>query len=173
MNGINDVTLLGNLTDEPQIRATSNGKKVASFSIATNESHKDQSGNWVSEAEYHRVIAWEGLANTVEKCLHKGSPVFVKGKIKTRQYQGKDGQNRYVTEILINQIVLIGDKPKPQSQASNGNAYPQKGNVKPSYNHRANNAQSDFSGIQARYDENGRPLNQNNQEEPIDDEVPF
>ncbi len=162
MNGINEVTLLGNLTDEPQIRTTPNGKKVANFTLATNEGHRDQTGNWVSEAEYHRIIGWEGFANTIEKCLHKGSPVFVKGKLKTRQYTDKNNQKRYVTEILINQIVLIGDAP---NRCGNNSGYGQQNTQQ--------QQQMPQRSYQPQMQQNQPQQNFNQSNAPINDNFPF
>lgn len=103
---LNKVELLGNLGRDPEVRATPNGKKVATLNIATTESYKDQSGQWQETTDWHRVIFWERSAETCEKFLHKGSKVFVEGKLKTRSYE-KDGNTVWITEVKGSNLILL------------------------------------------------------------------
>lgn len=97
---INKVILVGNLGRDPEVRSLDNGAKVAKFSVATNESYKDQAGEWQTVTEWHDVVVWRALADRAETTLKKGSMVYVEGKLTHRKYQDKDGNDRYVTEVV-------------------------------------------------------------------------
>ncbi len=97
---INKVTLVGNLGKDPEIRTLENGIKVGTFTLATNESYKDKNEQWQNLTEWHNVVVWRGLAEKAERDLKKGSMAYVEGKITHRKYQDKDGNDRYVTEIV-------------------------------------------------------------------------
>ena len=99
---INKVTLIGNLGKDPEIRRLENGAAVARLAIATNESYKDKSGEWQTVTEWHTVICWRHLAERAETQLKKGSLVYVEGKLTTRKWQDKDGNDRYNTEVVAN-----------------------------------------------------------------------
>lgn len=99
---INKVTLVGNLGKDPEIRHLENGTAVAQFSMATSESYKDKSGEWQNITEWHNIVCWRGLADSVEKNLKKGSLVYIEGKITTRKWQDKEGNDRYSTDIVAN-----------------------------------------------------------------------
>lgn len=103
----NQVTLLGNLGRDPEIRTTPQGKKVATLNLATTESFKDKSGQWQESTDWHRVVLWEFKAETAEKYLKKGSKVMIEGKLKTRSYEDQSGATKYITEVLGNNIILI------------------------------------------------------------------
>ena len=100
---VNKVILIGNLGADPEIRYTQAGKKIANLSLATSESWKDrQSGERRDKTEWHRVVIFnEGLANITEQYLKKGSKVYVEGQLQTRKWQGNDGQDRYTTEVVL------------------------------------------------------------------------
>lgn len=100
---VNKVTLLGNVGKDPDIRTTKDGRKIASFTVATSERWKDkQSGEMKEQTEWHRVVVLnENLANIVEKCVKKGSRLYIEGALKTRKWTDKDGVERYVTEIVL------------------------------------------------------------------------
>lgn len=112
MKGVNKVILVGNLGDEPEIKNLDNAVKVAKFSLATNETYKDPTGQSHTQTEWHNIVLWRGLAELAEKYLHKGSMIYLEGKIKTRNYEDKQGDKRYVTEIIGDQVVML-DKPNP------------------------------------------------------------
>lgn len=103
----NQVTLLGNLGRDPEIRTTPQGKKVATLNLATTESYKDKSGQWQESTDWHRIVLWEFKAETAEKHLKKGSKVMIEGKLKTRSYEDQSGATKYITEVLGNNIILI------------------------------------------------------------------
>ena len=111
MSGVNKVILIGNLGADPEIRHLQNDVTVANFNMATTEYFKDkQTGERREVTEWHRVVAWRWHAKTAEKYLHKGSKVFIEGKLRSRQYQDKDGQTRYITEIVTDEMSLL-DRP--------------------------------------------------------------
>ncbi|MEJ4088591.1 single-stranded DNA-binding protein [Galbibacter orientalis] len=104
----NSVQLIGNLGNDPEIIKLESGKILAKFSIATNESYKDHSGNLVKDTQWHNVIAWGKTAEIVEKYLTKGKEVAIQGKLSTRSYLDKEGVKRYTTEINCNELLLLG-----------------------------------------------------------------
>ncbi|MGA0256991.1 MAG: single-stranded DNA-binding protein [Saprospiraceae bacterium] len=96
----NKIILIGNLGRDPEIRRLESGAVVANFSLATNENYRDKAGNWQTITEWHNVVAWRNLAERAERDLKTGSMVFVEGKLTTRKWQDKDGNDRYTTEVL-------------------------------------------------------------------------
>lgn len=117
---INKVILLGNVGAEPEVRALDGGKKVARVRVATTERYTDQQGNKQEQTEWHNVTLWGGLADVADKYLHKGSQVYIEGKIRTREYEAK-GEKRYATEIIANDMKLIG-RPKDANDAPQADA---------------------------------------------------
>jgi single-strand DNA-binding protein len=110
MKGVNKVILVGNLGDNPEIKTLDGNIKVAKFSLATNETFRDSNGQNQTLTEWHNIVVWRGLADLAEKYLHKGSTIYIEGKIKTRSYEDSHGDKRYVTEIIGDQVVML-DKP--------------------------------------------------------------
>jgi single-strand DNA-binding protein len=109
MNALrNKVQLIGNLGMNPEIKTLDGGKKLAKMSIATNETYKNAKGEKVTETQWHNLIAWGKTAGIVEKYLSKGSEVAVEGKLINRNYTDKEGVKRYITEIQVNDLLLIG-----------------------------------------------------------------
>jgi single-strand DNA-binding protein len=106
----NKVQLIGNLGNNPEIITLDSGKKLAKFSIATNESYKNAQGEKVTETQWHNIVAWNHTAEIIEKYLQKGSEVAVEGKLTTRSYDDKDGNKRYVTEVVVNELLMLGNK---------------------------------------------------------------
>jgi single-strand DNA-binding protein len=107
MKGVNKVILVGNLGDDPEIRNLDGNLKVAKFSLATNETYKDSNGQVQTQTDWHIIVVWRGLADLAEKYLHKGSMVYLEGKLKTRSYEDKQGEKRYVTEVIGENIVML------------------------------------------------------------------
>lgn len=97
---VNKVTLIGNLGADPEVRRLENGAAVAKLSIATNENYRDKNGEWQKITEWHNVVVWRWLAERAEQYLKKGSLVFIEGKLTTRKWQDKDGNDRYTTEVV-------------------------------------------------------------------------
>jgi len=109
----NKVQLIGNLGNNPEIRTTEGGKKMAKFSVATNENYRTAKGDKVTETQWHNLIAWGKVADIAEQFLSKGSEVAIEGKLINRNYTDKDGNKHYVTEVQVNEILMLGDK-KPK-----------------------------------------------------------
>ncbi|NOY79040.1 MAG: single-stranded DNA-binding protein [Calditrichaeota bacterium] len=107
-NGVNKVILIGNLGKDPELRYTPNGTAVASFSIATNERWKDKEGNFQDHTEWHRIVAWRKLAETVGEYLKKGSQVYIEGRLRTRTWEDQNGNKRTTTEIVADSLQMLG-----------------------------------------------------------------
>lgn len=119
MNSIrNKVQLIGNLGQDPEFRTFENGKAQARFSLATTESYRDAEGKKITETQWHNLVAWGGLARTIEKYLNKGSEVAVEGKLTHRVFEDKDGKKRYFTEVVLSEMMMLhtknGEKADPQ-----------------------------------------------------------
>lgn len=111
MNALrNSVRLIGNLGDDPKIKKLESGKKVANFTVATNETYRDANGEKHSETTWHRLVAWEKQADILENYVKKGSEIAVEGKLTNRSYNGKNGEKQYITEIIVNSILLLDKK---------------------------------------------------------------
>jgi single-strand DNA-binding protein len=108
--GVNKVILLGRLGKDPELRYTSSQLPVVSFSLATGERRKDQSGNWVEHTEWHNITAFNKTAELCSNYLKKGREVYVEGRIQTRKWQDKEGKDRYTTEIIANSVQFIGSR---------------------------------------------------------------
>ncbi len=106
----NKVQLIGNLGNNPEIITLDSGKKLAKFSIATNESYKNSQGEKVIETQWHNLIAWNKTAEIVEKYLEKGKEIAIEGKLTSRSYEDKDGGKKYVTEIIVHELLMLGGK---------------------------------------------------------------
>jgi single-strand DNA-binding protein len=104
---VNKVILVGNLGRDPEIRYTPAGQAVANFSLATSRGRKDPSGNWTDETEWHRIVAWERLAEMAGQSLHKGSKVYVEGRIQSRKYTDNQGVERTSFDIVANDLTLL------------------------------------------------------------------
>lgn len=116
---INKVTLVGNLGKDPEIRHLEGGTSVAKFSLATNENYRDKNGEWQTQTEWHDIVAWRQLAEKAARDLHKGSLVYIEGKITHRKWQDKEGQDRYSTEIVASTIRSL----ERREGAGGGKAY--------------------------------------------------
>lgn len=104
----NKVQLIGNVGNAPEIKNLESGKKVASFSIATNEFYKNSNGDKVQNTQWHNIIAWGKTAEIVESYVGKGKEIAIEGKLTSRSYETSQGEKRYVTEIIANEILLLG-----------------------------------------------------------------
>lgn len=125
MYSLNKAMIIGNITRDPEVRTTPSGQMVASFSVATNYSWTDQTGQKQEKAEYHNVVAWRKLAEICGQYLHKGKKVYIEGRIQTRDWEGQDGVKRNRTEIVADSMIMLsapqgaGQRqsiPAPQSQ---------------------------------------------------------
>jgi single-strand DNA-binding protein len=111
MAGVNKVILVGNLGEDPKVKYLDNGVAVANFSLATTENYKNKKGERVSQTEWHNIVLWRGLAEIAEKYLKKGSSIYIEGKIKTRKWEDKEGVTKYSTEILGDNMTMLGGRP--------------------------------------------------------------
>ena len=105
---VNKVILVGNLGKDPELRYTPSGAAVVNFSLATSETYKDRDGNRQTKTEWHNIVAWRQLAEICGKYLHKGKQVYIEGSLQTRKWQDRDGNDRYTTEIVANQMQMLG-----------------------------------------------------------------
>lgn len=110
MAGVNKVILIGNLGKDPEVRHLESGATVANFPIATTETYKDRNGNRQEQTEWHNIVLWRGLADIAEKYLKKGNQIYVEGKIRTRSWEDKDGNTRYTTEVVGDNMTMLGGR---------------------------------------------------------------
>ena len=120
---MNKVILVGNLGADPEMKTLESGVKLAKFGLATSERYKDRNGNQVDTTEWHNVVLWRGLAELAERFLKKGSQVYIEGKIKTRTWDDPDGNKKYMTEIIGDNMTLLG-RPADGAAASRSEAPP-------------------------------------------------
>ena len=106
----NKVQLIGNLGKDPEIVNFEGDKKLARFTIATNETYKNQKGEKVTDTQWHNVVAWGKTAEIIENYLTKGKEVAIEGKLTSRSYDDKDGNKKYITEVVCNELVMLGSK---------------------------------------------------------------
>jgi single-strand DNA-binding protein len=116
---VNKVILIGHLGNDPEVRALEGGVSLARISVATTESYLDKnSGQRISNTEWHRVVMWRGLATIAEKYLKKGSQVYIEGRLKTRSWEDESKQTRYTTEIVADNMTMLGKNDKPQEESA-------------------------------------------------------
>lgn len=126
---LNKAQIIGRLTRDPEMRTTPQGAVVCSFSIATNYVYKSQTGEKVEQVEYHNIVAWRKLAEIAGQYLKKGSQVYVEGRIQTRSWDGNDGQKKNRTEIVMENMIMLGSKgtsggsPIGQSGSQSNNSF--------------------------------------------------
>ena len=118
--GVNKVILIGNLGQDPELRYTGNGTAVCNLRIATNESYKDQDGQFVEKTEWHSVVAWSRLAEICGEYLKKGSRVYFEGSLQTRSWEDRDGNTRYTTEIKAREMMMLDSRDTDHSQDNYG-----------------------------------------------------
>lgn len=111
MNALkNRVQLIGNLGNKPEVIILESGKKLAKFSIATNETYKNSKGEKVIDTQWHNIVAWNKTAEIIESYLDKGSEVMIEGRLVYRSYKSETGEKKYITEIVCNEILMLGNK---------------------------------------------------------------
>jgi len=108
MTGVNKVILVGHLGKDPEMRYLENDRTKASFTLATNDSYKNKDGERVTTTEWHNVVVWSSLAKVAEQYLQKGKQVYIEGKLTHRSYVDKEGQTKYITEVVAQNLVLLG-----------------------------------------------------------------
>lgn len=123
MASVNKVILIGNLGKDPEVRHLEGGIAVARFPIATSETFKDKSGQKQERTEWHNIVVWRGLAEVAEKYLRKGNSVYIEGKLRTNNYQDKEGIQRYSTEIVADNMTMLGGRNDAGSSGEGGGHY--------------------------------------------------
>lgn len=113
MFSLNRATIIGNVTRDPELRQTTNGRAVCSFGVATNRNWTDQSGARQEQTEFHNVVAWAKLAEICSQYLAKGRKVYIEGRLQTRDWEGQDGIKRYRTEIIAENMIILDRKGAP------------------------------------------------------------
>lgn len=125
MASLNKVMLIGNLGKDPEVRYTTSGQAVASFSLATTEKYKNKSGEWEEKTEWHNIVLWGKLAEIAKDYLSKGKTAYIEGRLQTRKWQDKDGRDRYTTEIVGDRMQMLSPKGGGGARPGNepGGAY--------------------------------------------------
>ena len=118
MRGVNRVMLIGNLGKDPDIQFLEGNVAVAKFPLATTETYKDRSGKLISQTEWHTVVLWRGLAELAQKYLHKGSMVYIEGRLKTRSWEDKEHNKKYATEVIGDNLIMLDKKSEGTHQFS-------------------------------------------------------
>ena len=106
----NTVTLIGHLGMTPEIKSFDNGKKMAKFSLATNETYRNAQGEKITDTQWHNIVAWGKTAEIIEKYVQKGTELVIEGKLTSRTYDDKEGNKKYFTEIIVNDVLMVGKK---------------------------------------------------------------
>jgi single-strand DNA-binding protein len=104
----NKVQLIGHVGNDPEIKTFDGGRKLASFTLATNENYKNDKGEKVEETQWHKLVAWGKTAEIIEKYVTKGKEIAIEGKLSHRSYDDKNGEKRYITEVVVNEVLLLG-----------------------------------------------------------------
>ena len=179
---VNKVILVGNLGKDPELRYTPSGAAVVTFSLATSESYKDREGNKQTKTEWHNIVAWRQLAEICGKFLHKGKQIYIEGKIQNRSYDDRDGNKRYISEVVINEMQMLGSRDDNQS---GGGSYGggQSSNQGSQNSNQTNQSQGNYGNNQPQQaNQNKQAAQSNNQaqnggfDDPVfnpDDEIPF
>ena len=110
MRGVNRVMLIGNLGKDPDVQYLEGNIGVAKFSLATTETFKDRTGKLISQTEWHTVVLWRGLAELAQKYLHKGSLVYIEGRLRTRSWEDKEGNKKFATEVVGDNLIMLDKK---------------------------------------------------------------
>ena len=114
---LNKAMIIGNLGRDPEVRYLQSGQAVVNFTVATNERYQDKEGEWQEKAEWHRVVIFGKQAEVAGKYLNKGSRVYIEGRLQTRDWEDKDGQKRYTTEIVCRNMIMLGGRGEPAPDA--------------------------------------------------------
>ena len=113
---VNKAILVGYVGSDPEVRYLDSGTPVANFRLATSENYTNRNGEKVSQTEWHNIVVWRGLAEVVEKFVKKGTQLYVEGRIRTRAWDDKDGNKRYTTEIVVDNLQMMGRKGETSSE---------------------------------------------------------
>jgi len=183
--GINKVIIVGNLGNDPDQRSMPNGNAVTNISVATSESWKDkQTGQQNEKTEWHRVVMFNRLAEVAGQYLHKGSKVYIEGKLQTRKWQDNNGQDRYTTEIVANELQMLDSQQGGQQQQQQGGQQQQPGQQQQQRQQQApqqqqqsrnntNGTQQSTSGPQNQQEYQSQAYPENNGVDDFSDDIPF
>jgi single-strand DNA-binding protein len=119
MRGVNKAILIGNLGKDPDVQFLDGNIGVAKFSLATTETYKDKTGRLISQTEWHTIVLWRGLAELAQKYLYKGSLVYIEGRLKTRSWEDKDGNKKFATEIIGENLIMLDKRHGEGGMAGN------------------------------------------------------
>jgi len=174
---VNKVILVGNLGKDPELRYTPSGTAVATFSLATSETYKDRDGNKQTKTEWHNIVVWRQLAEICGKYLHKGKQIYVEGKIQNRSYDDRDGNKRYISEVVVNEMQMLGSRDDNQQGGGGSYAGGQNQNQgNQSYNQGGQNSNQNQPTPNQPAQSSGGQQPGSSFEEPVfnpDDEIPF
>ena len=121
--GLNKVLLIGNLGKDPEMKYTPNGNPMTTFSVAVSRRRQTPDGEWKDETEWFRIVAWQKLAEQCNEYLRKGSKVYIEGRLQTREWQGQDGQNRQIVEVVANDMVMLDSRQGGPGGPGGGGGY--------------------------------------------------
>lgn len=122
MRGVNRVMLIGNLGKDPDVQHLEGNIAVAKFPLATTETYKDRSGKLISQTEWHTVVLWRGLADLAQKYLHKGSLIYVEGRLRTRSWEDKEGNKKFATEVVADNLIMLDKRGDAQGAHGTGDS---------------------------------------------------
>ena len=125
MRGVNRVMLIGNLGKDPDMQYLEGAIGVAKFPLATTETFKDRSGKLISQTEWHTVVLWRGLAELAQKYLHKGSLVYIEGRLRTRSWEDKEGIRKFATEVVGDNLIMLDKRTDHSGNQSSSSSTPQ------------------------------------------------
>lgn len=168
MASVNKVILVGNLGRDPEVRYMPNGEAVCNFSIATTDSWKDKAGAKQERTEWHNIVMYRKLAEIAGEYLKKGRPVYVEGRLQTRKWQTKEGQDRYTTEIIADQMQMLGGRDGGGSNASYDGGMDQS-----SGGADYNQAPSQTSSKPAQTQSSAKPVASGSGFDDFEDDIPF
>ena len=167
MKGINKVILVGTVGKDPEVRQSTNGNAMCSLSMATSESWKDQQGQKQEKTEWHNLVFYRKLAEIVGQYVKKGSKLYIEGKLQTRKWQDKSGQDRYTTEIVADQMQML------DSPSQNNGQYQQQAQQQSQYQPQQQYQQPQQQQYQQQMQQQQQQYPQNNQGVNFDDSIPF
>ncbi len=174
--GVNKVILVGNLGNDPEVRYMPNGNAVANLSLATSESWKDQQGQVQERTEWHRLTMYRRLAEIAGEYLKKGSQIYVEGKLQTRKWQDQQGQDRYTTEIVCDQMQMLGGRAEGGQGGGGGYQQRPQNNNQGGYQQRPQNNQGGYQQAPQQAPQQGGQQPKPPMAEPdfdFDDDIPF
>lgn len=123
MASVNKAILIGNLGKDPELRYTPSGQAVASFPIATSDKFKDKDGNWQERTDWHNIVVWGRQGETAKEYLSKGRSVYIEGRIQTRSYEDRDGNKKWITEIVAQRVQFLGSRDSGGSGGGRDESY--------------------------------------------------